>query len=137
MLLRVAASLSLLTFVGHTIGTFMPLPPEQVQMHTTVTSMKATMVPMPVGSPRSYMQLLDGNNLCTSLLMLLCAMLLFTLAREASSRVVDRVIGITALALAGVSILSLLYFFPVPAAFTGLAAALSLIALRARTAARA
>ncbi len=50
LLLRIAAALSLITAVGHTIGTFMPVPPEQAQMHATIATMKATLVPMPVGS---------------------------------------------------------------------------------------
>jgi len=49
-LLRIAATLSFLTAAGHTIGTFMPVPPEQNQMHATIAIMKATMIPMPVGS---------------------------------------------------------------------------------------
>ena len=50
LLLRIAATLSFLTAAGHTIGTFMPVPPEQNQMHATIAIMKATMIPMPVGS---------------------------------------------------------------------------------------
>ena len=57
LLLRVAATLSLITAAGHTVGTFMPVPPEQTQMHATIATMKATMVPMPVGSPKSYADL--------------------------------------------------------------------------------
>jgi hypothetical protein len=131
LLLRSAAVLSLLTCVGHTIGTFMPVPAEQTQMHATIATMKATMVPMPIGSARSYMEILDGNNICTSVLLALCAALLFSVARAEKERVVDRVIALAALALAGTSLLSFRYFFPVPGVFTGLAAVLSLLA-RAR-----
>ena len=133
VLLRIAAVLSLITCVGHTIGTFMPVPAEQAEMHATIATMKATMVPMPVGAARSYMEILDGNNLCTSLLLALCAALLLAVARAAKERVVDRVIAFTALALAGISLLSFRYFFPVPGVFTGLAAVLALLA-RARDA---
>jgi hypothetical protein len=128
-LLRIAAVFSLITCVGHTIGTFMPVPPEQAQMQATIATMKATLVPMPVGSARSYMEILDGNNLCTSLLLLFCAAVLFAVSRAARERVVNRVITLTALALAGVSALSFRYFFPVPGVFTGLAALLALLAL--------
>lgn len=132
-LLRLAAVLSLFTCVGHTIGTFMPVPAEQAQMHATIATMKATLVPMPVGTARSYMEILDGNNICTSLCLALCAALLFCVARAGKERVVDRVIALAASALAGISIISFRYFFPVPALFTGLAAVLALLA-RARDA---
>ncbi|HYO95584.1 MAG TPA: hypothetical protein VER33_13775 [Polyangiaceae bacterium] len=131
LLLRIAGVLSLITCIGHTLGTFMPVPAEQAQMHATIATMKATLVPMPVGSARSYMEILDGNNLCTSLLLALCAGLLFSLARVRKERVADHVLALTALALIGVSILSFRYFFPVPAVFTALAAVVTLMA-RAR-----
>lgn len=129
LLLRIAAILSLITCVGHTIGTFMPVPAEQTQMHTTIATMKATLVPMPVGAARNYMELLDGNNICTSLLLLLCGALLLSVARAANQPVVNRVVTLTALALVGISILSFRYFFPVPGVFTGLAGLLALGAL--------
>jgi hypothetical protein len=128
-LLRTAAVLSLITCIGHTIGTFMPVPPEQAQMHATIATMKATLVPMPVGSPRSYMELLDGNNICTSVLLLLCAAVLFSLSRAAKEQVTNRIITLTALSLAAISALSFRYFFPVPGVFTALAAALAFVAL--------
>lgn len=128
-LLRIAAVLSLITCLGHTVGTFMPVPAEQVQMHATIATMRATLVPMPVGSARSYMEILDGNNMCTSLLLLLCAAMLFTVSRAAKDPLVNRVIALIAFALAGVSGLSFRYFFPVPGVFTGVAALLAFLAL--------
>lgn len=128
LLLRIAAVLSFLTAIGHTIGTFMPVPPEHEQMHSTIAIMKRTMIPMPMGSAKSYMQVLDGNNLCTTVLVLLCGALLVWIATAAKERVVDGVILLNALALAGVSIISFLYFFPAPAVFTGVAAVLALLA---------
>jgi hypothetical protein len=74
------------------------------------------------------MEILDGNNICTSLFLALCAALLLVVARAGKEREVDRVIAFVAVALAGVSIVSLRYFFPVPALFTGLAAVLALLA---------
>jgi hypothetical protein len=98
-------------------------------MHATIATMKATLVPMPVGSARSYMEILDGNNICTSLLLLFCAAVLFAVSRAAREQVVNRVVTLTALALGGVSALSFRYFFPVPGLFTGLGALLALLAL--------
>jgi hypothetical protein len=128
LLLRIAAGLALVTCVSHTIGTFMPIPAEQTQMLSTIDVMKATLIPMPIGSPRNYMEILDGNNICTSVLLALCAMLLFSMAGSPKGRETDRVILITSLALAIVAMVSIRYFFPVPAAFTGLAALLALVA---------
>jgi len=130
LLLRIAATLAAITGVGHTIGTFMPIPADQVAMHAAVATMTATMVPMPVGAARSYMQILDGNNLCTSVLLFLCAAQLFAVAKAPSGSVANRAILITAAGLAGVAVLSALYFFPVPVVFTGLAAVLCVAAVR-------
>jgi hypothetical protein len=107
----------------------MPVPAEQAQMHATIATMKATWVPMPVGSARSYMEILDGNNICTSLFLLLCGAVLFAVSRAPREQVVNRVITLTAFALAGISAISFRYFFPVPGVFTGLAALLALVAL--------
>jgi CHASE2 domain-containing sensor protein len=98
-------------------------------MHAAIATMKSTPVPMPVGSDRSYMEILDGNNICTSVLLFFCAALLFAVSRATREPVVDRVITLTGLALAGVSALSFRYFFPVPGVFTGLGALLALVAL--------
>lgn len=102
-------------------------------MHATIATMKATWVPMPVGSARNYMEILDGNNICTSLFLSFCAAVLFAVSRAAKEQVVNRVIMLTALALAGVSVISFRYFFPVPGVFTGLAALLALVALGRRS----
>lgn len=75
-------------------------------MHSTIATMKATLVPMPVGAARSNMEILDGNNISTSLFLLLCAGLLLGVASAAKERVVDRIIALTALALAGISLIS-------------------------------
>jgi uncharacterized membrane protein len=129
LLLRIAAALCLVTCLGHTIGTFKAIPQEQTSMRDTVVVMQQTMVPMPIGSARSYMQILDGNNLCTSLFLLFCGLLLLVLASAARSPVSDRVTLLTALALAGFAMISAFYFFPVPVIFTGVAAVLCIISL--------
>ena len=128
LLIRIAATLSLITCLGHTVGTFMAVPPEQTAMHATIATMKATMVPMPVGAARSYMQILDGNNLCTALLLLFCAVLLFAISGLPDAPATNRILVITAVALATFAVISAIYFFPVPTVFTGVAAVLSAIA---------
>ena len=86
------------------------------------------MAPLPVGAARSYMQILDGNNLCTSLFLLVCAALLFSIARLPNAPATNRVILIVALALAGFAIVSAMYFFAIPTALTGIASVLAIIA---------
>ncbi len=130
LLLRIAAVLAFITCLGHTIGTFMEVPAEQTAMHETIAQMKRTLVPMPVGPARSYMQILDGNNLCTSLLLALCGALLFIVSSAPTSQATSQITLLTALALGCFSLLSSLYFFPVPTAFTGLASLLSFVAMK-------
>ncbi len=103
LLLRIAAVLAFITCLGHTIGTFMEVPAEQTAMHETIAQMKRTMVPMPVGPARSYMQILDGNNLCTSLLLGLCGALLLIVSKGPASSATRRITLLTALALAFVA----------------------------------
>ncbi len=107
----------------------MEIPPEQVAMLETVALMDQKMVPMPVGPTRSYTQILHGNNLCTILLLMLCGSLFLALAASPKSVVKGRVSLIVALTLIGVAIISGIYFFPVPAILTALAAALGLFAM--------
>ncbi len=127
-LVRIAATLSLITCAGHAVGTLMAVPPDQIGMHNTIATMKATMVPMPVGSARSYMQILNGNNICTVVLLLHCAILLFAVASLPGSVATNRVLMFIAAALAAFAVVSVIYFYPLPAAFTGMAAVLTVIA---------
>ena len=126
--LRIAAALVLITCLGHTVGTFMEVPFEQKAMRETIEIMKSTMVPMPVGQARSYMQILDGNNICTSLFLFVSGVLLLTVSAAPSSQVVNRVIFIVSLGLVGMAIISGIYFFPVPMILSGLAAILAWVA---------
>ncbi|MEM8484782.1 MAG: hypothetical protein AAF564_04500 [Bacteroidota bacterium] len=128
LLLRIAAGLALLTCLAHLAGTFMEIPPEQTAVLEAVEVMEETMVPMPVGSAKSYKQILDGNNLSTALLLLLCSLLLFAASGSPKDAATDRTILLAALGLIGFAVLSIMYFFPVPAVSTGVAAVLALIA---------
>jgi hypothetical protein len=128
LLLRLAASLSLFTAVGHTAGIFMPIPPEQTDLFALWKAMQVTMVPLPMGSPRSVVALLDGANFCTTVLLALCAALLFAVASAKKEPLVDRVIVLTGGALLACSVLSAIYFFPLPIICTGLGGVLALVA---------
>jgi hypothetical protein len=127
-LLRAAGALCIVTCIAHLAGTLMTIPSEQVEMLKTVETMKQTMIPMPVGSARSYMDVLNGNNFCTSILLLLCGLVLLIAAKHPDESGSRSTVTVVALCLAGFAIISSFYFFPVPAVFTGLAAALALVA---------
>ena len=126
-LLHVAAGLAFATGVLHLIGTWMPIPAEQTEVIHAVEVMKATMVPMPVGAAKSYLQILDGNNLATALLLLMCAAQLFLAARSPSGGPSSRVVTVVGIGLAAFAVISVTHFFPVPAVLTGLASALCVV----------
>jgi hypothetical protein len=118
-LLRLGAFFILFTFAGHTVGTFMEIPPEQVEVAATHAVMERTQVPMPMGSPKSYAAIFHGNSLAVSLYLLVTG-LAYLLGPDRRS------LTLHALGMGGLAALSAVYFFPVPAVCTGLAAALGL-----------
>lgn len=81
------------------------------------------------------MEILDGNNISTSLLLLLGGLLLFASAPAGTSPFADHITLIVSLALIGFAVISSIFFFPVPAVLTGSAAALGFAALVALLAA--
>lgn len=123
-----ATVLAALTGIVHLIGTLMPVPTEQTNVIAAIATMKDTMVPMPVGAARSYMQILNGNNFGTVLLLFVCAAQLAAVAKLPSGQASNRAILITAMGLVGFAVISMTHFFIVPALFTGIAAILCLIA---------
>lgn len=128
--LAVAAALALATSGLHLVGTFMPIPPEQTAVIHAVATMEATMVPMPVGSARSYLQILNGNNLGTALLLLVCSLQIVVVARAQPSPAAQGTLVVAAGGLLGFALISATHFFPVPAVATGVAGALCLVGLR-------
>ncbi len=128
-ILTTAATLAFLTGLIHIVGTLMPVPLEQVEVMAAIETMKATLVPMPIGSAKSYMQILNGNNFGTALLLIVCAGQLIAVAKLPESHAVNRTIAVSALGLAGFALISLTHFFPIPAILTGLAAALCIVAV--------
>jgi hypothetical protein len=129
-LLRIAAFLVLFTCAGHTYGTFAPIPADQPEMIKIVEQMKVVMIPMPMGTPKSYMQILDGNNLSVSLYLFVTGLIFLALSRQAPGGADNVVLAITSTGMAAVAILSAVYFFPLPAICTGIAALAGFWALR-------
>ena len=127
LLLRIAGSLALMTCLGHTAGTLMPIPPTQIEMVKTVAMMKATLVPMPVGKAQTYADIFLGNNIGMSLFLFVLGAGFFILSGNPSLDGNGRkFLVLISLGALGVSVLSALFFFPLPAAFTGIAALLGL-----------
>lgn len=125
ILLRVALGLILFTFIGHTVGTFMKVPPEQTEVAKAVEIMKTTLVPMPVGTPKSYSDLFLGTNLTVSLFLLISAACFWVVSSEGGFEGKGRTfLAINSFGMALLSIISFLYFFPLPGVCTGGAALL-------------
>ncbi len=131
LLLRIAGVLTLFTFLGHTAGTFMPIPAEQVEVAKTAAVMKATAVPMPIGRAQNYGNLFLGTNLAVSLYLLIAGIGFFLFAGKGGLEgAARRQLTLTSVGMAGMAIISALFFFPLPAACTGVAAVLGFIAAR-------
>lgn len=131
LLLRLAGALTLFTCLGHTAGTFMPIPAEQAEVAKTAAIMKATAVPMPIGRAQNYGNLFLGTNLAVSLYLLIAGMAFFLFAgQDGLEGAARRQLTLTSVGLAGMAMISAIYFFPLPAACTGLAAILGFIAVK-------
>jgi len=131
LLLRIAGVLTLFTCLGHTAGTFMPIPAEQAEVAKTAAIMKATAVPMPIGRAQNYGNLFLGTNLAVSLYLLIASIGFFLFAAKGGLEGAGRrQLVLTSVGLGGIAMISAIYFFPLPAACTGLAAILGFIAAK-------
>lgn len=128
ILLRIAAGLVLFTCVGHTVGTFMPLPPEEVELVKTENAMKTALVPFPIGKSQSFFAILLGANISLSVFLLITGLsfLLFSTA-DNTNTTIRKLLLLNSLGLIAVGIISGMYFFPVPALCTGVAGILGCI----------
>jgi hypothetical protein len=119
VLYRIAAVLLLLFAVGHTFGflAFKPPTPEGLAVHNAMNDVKFEFK----GASYSYGGLYRGFGLTVTAYLLFSAVLAWHLSVIAGSS--PKSIGMLAWAFAGVQlaclVLSLLYFFLVPALFSG------------------
>jgi hypothetical protein len=131
LLLRIGAALLFITCAGHTVGTFMEIPAEQTEVARAAQVMEQTLVPMPIGRAQSYADIFFGNNVTVSVYLLITAVsfVLFSLpgGLDGAGR---RLLATASAGVAALSVISLLYFFPVPAVCTGLAALAGFIVAR-------
>lgn len=131
LLLRIAGALTLITCLAHTAGTFMPIPAEQAEVAKTAAVMKATAVPMPIGRAQNYGNLFLGTNLAVSLYLLISGVAFFLFAGKGGLEgAARRQLLLTSVGLAGMAMISAIYFFPLPAACTGLAAIFGFMAVK-------
>ena len=126
ILLRIAAGLVLFTCVGHTIGTFMPLPPEEVELVKVENAMKSALVPFPIGKSQSFFDILRGANLSLSVFLLITG-LSFLFMEDNTNTTNRKLLLLNSLGLVAIGIISAIYFFPVPAMCTGVAGILGCV----------
>ena len=127
-LLKLASFFSLFTFVGHTIGIFLPIPKEHVNLINLVESMKQTYVIFPIGKPKSYYDVFLGNNYITSLSLLFIGIQLLLLSLKNEFDSIDKKHFILLAVFSGfLSLISILLFFPFPSICMGICFLLILI----------
>lgn len=127
-LLYAAAFFTLFTFVGHSLGTLLPQEHELASVRQAQTIMESTMVPMPIGAPRSLAQMAYGGNVFISLYLLITG--LFLILSEKQERYVKSLVQLNSVGLIACAIFSAVFYFPLPAICTGLAAALGIAATK-------
>jgi hypothetical protein len=129
-LLRTSAFFTLFTFVGHTIGLIRPLPEDQTQVLAVYQMMKQTLVPFPMGAPKSIATLMIGANTTLSVLLFLTGVSYLFLATDAVERSSQRQLMLLNISMLAVAITSYFCFFPLPAICTGLATVLGFVAFQ-------
>lgn len=130
-LLKISFALAILTCLGHTAGTLMDIPKEQIEVSNTYSIMKQTMVPMPIGKSQNFADIFFGNNIIVSCFLLISGLIYFILSNaQKLDGDLRKILIINNLGMATISIISFLYFFPIPAVFTGLGSILGFIAIK-------
>ncbi len=129
VLLRVAAGLVLFTALGHTFGAFAP-PPADARIHATLKAMTETLMPMPVGAPKSFLAVMNGLSFTTSVYLLVAGLCLIILSNHKPVGADNAILLVTSVGLILGAILAAVYFFPAPALCMGLGGAFGLLALR-------
>ena len=128
LLLRIGAGLVLFTCIGHTFGTFMPIPKEEVEVMNTTNIMKETLVSMPIGKGKSYFDIFLGNNICVIVYLFVTGLSFISFSSSDNTDTSNRrMLLLHSLGLIAVAIVSGLYFFPLPAFCTGAAGVLGLV----------
>ena len=109
----------------------MPIPAVQVEVAKAAAVMKATSVPMPIGKAQTYADIFLGNNIGMSVFLFVLGIgfLLFS-GKGGFEGVGRKVLILNSLGALAIAVLSALFFFPLPAACTGIAALFGLMAAR-------
>ncbi|TGK49503.1 LIC_13387 family protein [Leptospira bouyouniensis] len=123
LFLKIAFGLVLFTCFGHTMGTFMKIPPEQVAVANAQMVLENTMVPLPMGFQKSFADIFLGNNISVSVYLLITGIIFLVISgAKQFDPIVKKLLLINSFGMAMLSVISILYFFPLPAICTGLAA---------------
>ncbi len=131
-LLRIAAGLTLFTFVGHSSTLILPPPQDQVEVVSVYKLMQQTQEVMPMGAIKSIAQIMWGANACTSVLLLLAGLLYISFASEPAGAN-RKQLSLVNLSMLATCAISLLCFFPLPALCTGLAGILGFVSMKAKS----
>jgi hypothetical protein len=123
--LRWAGFLTLFTFAGHTLSIFAPQtkPPSVIAAYEV---MMQTLVPMPIGSPKTLFGIMSGANLALSIYLLVAGVFFYLLSKSEFKKIDAQMIVLNSLGIGAIALISGFYFFPLPAICTGIAAILGL-----------
>lgn len=88
--------------------------------------MMQTLVPMPIGSPKTLFGIMSGANLALSIYLLVAGVFFYLLSKSEFKKVDTQMIALNSLGIGAIAIISGFYFFPLPAICTGIAAVLGL-----------
>lgn len=126
LLLFMSAFFTLFTFLGHTMGALHLLAPKEPEVAQLFQVMGQTMMPMLVGSPKSYAEVFHGANFGLSIYLLITGISLILFAR--AKQTPGSLIILTSVGLFLMMILCFRFFFPLPTICLGLSAILALMA---------
>lgn len=128
--LRIAAFLSLFTFVGHTAHHFVANPQNDPGIAAVEQSMSETTVPLPMGVTRSITNLVDGYDWNLSLYLLVTGIIFILFSNQPVTGSGRNVLLVSSLGIGIAALLAAKFFFPLPAICLGLACLFGLYAFR-------
>ena len=99
----------------------MEIPKEQVDVRAGYEVMQRTVVPMPIGSERTYAEIFLGTNLGVSLFLLFMTVVFVLLAKDAVSSNEFKILVASIIGVGLFSLISFRYFFPLPGVLLGAA----------------
>ncbi len=128
--LRIAAGLVLFVAAGHTLGTFAP-PPDDAAVKATLKAMETTLMPMPVGPPRSFATVMNGLSISDSVYLVVAGLFFWILAIRTAGSADKALLLLNSAGVLASAVIAAVCFFPVPAAALALGGLFGLWGMRA------